>query len=269
VTALHPEHDAVASEVRGWFTSSAPEIGYQVSRHWYGHLAPLGDGQVRLILDVGEPGQVPDALAAAAADAGAGAAVAQLDIWVTDRARAVRLGPALRDGGCEPGDATTHLALVGPVPVSTGTTLANLEVRGVGPDGLADWARVKLQSFGDTESPPAPDQLAAEVAARQGELALTGILGGWLDRELVAVLAYYTGRDQLVFNLGTRLPYRHRGIGQALLAGWAAAGEADGCRSLIINATDGGRAAALYRRLGFTDEVFWYQKYQLKVPAAR
>jgi ribosomal protein S18 acetylase RimI-like enzyme len=86
-----------------------------------------------------------------------------------------------------------------------------------------------------------------------------GLLGG----ERVAVLAYFRGRDQLVFNLGTRVPFRHRGIAQAMLARWVDAGMADGCRSLIINATDGGAAAALYRRIGFTDEIHWYQKYEL------
>jgi hypothetical protein len=39
---------------------------------------------------------------------------------------------------------------------------------------------------------------------------------------------------------------------------------ASGCRSLIINAEDGGRPAELYRRLGFVDEIYWYQKYDLR-----
>ena len=67
-----------------------------------------------------------------------------------------------------------------------------------------------------------------------------------------------------MFILGTRTPYRHRGIAQALLARWAAAATtAAATRSLLINASDGGAPAALYRRLGFTDEVYWYSRYQL------
>lgn len=31
----------------------------------------------------------------------------------------------------------------------------------------------------------------------------------------------------------------------------------------MINATDGGRPAELYRRMGFVDEVYWYQAYEL------
>ena len=77
------------------------------------------------------------------------------------------------------------------------------------------------------------------------------------------MLAYYRGPDQLVFNLGTRVPYRHQGIAQAMLTRWADAGTASGCRSLMINATEGGRPAELYRKMGFVDEIYWYQRYEL------
>ena len=256
--AAHPEHDAVAREVSGWFTASAPEIGYEVSERWYGYQSDLGSGQARVILRVGEPGQVPAALANAAAG-GAGT----LTIWVDDRERAARLDGALRSAGCRPGEATTHLALVGPM---TGRTdPGGLVVQSVDKAGLAEWATVKLQSFGDTESAPTPERLAEEVAARRDELALAECQLGLLGSERVAVLAYYRGHDQLVFNLGTRVPFRHRGIAQAMLAHWVDAGIADGCRSLIINATDGDPPAALYRRIGFTDEIYWYRKYELSL----
>jgi GNAT superfamily N-acetyltransferase len=147
---VHPEHEAVAREVGGWFTTSAPEIGYEVSEHWYGYQSDLSPDEARVILRMDEPGRVPAALA---------------------------------------------------------------DARAAG--------------------------------------------------ESVAVLAYYRGSDQLVFNLGTRVPYRRQGIAQAMLERWADAGTASGCRSLIINATDGGRPAELYRRMGFADEIYWYQKYEL------
>lgn len=254
----HPEHDAVAREVSGWFTTSAPEIGYEVSNRRYGYQSDLGSGQARVILRVGEPGQVPAALADAAAG-GAGT----LTIWVDDRERAARLDGALRSAGCRPGDATTHLALVGPM---TGRTdPGRLVVQSVDEAGLAEWATVKLQSFGDTESAPSPERLAEEVAVRRDELTLAECQLGLLGGERVAVLAYYRGHDQLVFNLGTRVPFRHRGIAQAMLAHWVDAGMAGGCRSLIINATDGEAPAALYRRIGFTDEIYWYRKYELSL----
>jgi GNAT superfamily N-acetyltransferase len=247
----------VAAEVRGWFRNSAPEIGYEVSAHWFGYHSDLGPAQARVILGVAEPGQVPAALA----DACAAAGDRGLTIWVDDRRRAGLLDAALRACGCHPDDATTHLALVG--PMSGRAEPDELVVEGVDASGLEEWARVKVQCFDDTEAPPAPGRVAQEVANRRDEMDLAECQLGRLGGEPVAVMAYYRGRDQLVFNLGTRVPYRHRGIAQAMLGRWVDAGTASGCRSLIINATDGGRPAALYRRLGFTDEVYWYRKYEL------
>jgi len=251
----------VAEEVRGWFTNSAPEIGYEIGAPWYGYQADLGPAEARVILRVDEPGQV----AAALADATATAGNRSLTIWVDDRRRASVLDAALRDRGCDPGDATTHLALAGPMTGRAGP--GDLVIEAVGASGLEEWATVKLQCFGDSEAPPAPGRLAQEVASREAELALAECQLGSLGGERVAVMAYYRGRDQLVFNLGTRVPYRHLGIAREMLARWVDAGTASGCRSLIINATDGGRAAALYRRLGFTDEVYWYRKYEMRPEA--
>lgn len=253
----HPEHDAVAHEVSGWFTTPAPEIGYEVSEHWYGYQGDLGPTESRVILRVDEPEHVRAALA----DARAASGRAELTIWVDNRARAARLDAALRDGGCQPGDATTHLALVGPMTGRTGPQ--HLLIESVDDASLEEFATVKLQSFDDTESAPAPDRLASEIAVRRREGALAECQLGMLGGESVAVLAFYRGPDQLVFNLGTRVPYRHQGIAQAMLARWAAAGMASGCRSLMINATEGGRPAELYRRIGFVDEVYWYQRYVL------
>jgi GNAT superfamily N-acetyltransferase len=191
-----------------------------------------------------------------------------LAIWVDDRQRAGLLDAALRACGCRPDDATTHLALVGPMSGRAGpdqlvVEIVDLLVETVDASRLEEWAWVKVQCFDDTEAPPAPGRLAQEVANRRAEMALVECQLGSLGGEPVAIMAYYRGRDQMVFNLGTRLPYRHRGIAQAMLGRWVDSGTASGCRSLIINATDGGRPAALYRRLGFTDEVYWYRKYEL------
>ena len=253
----HPDHDAVAREVSGWFTTSAPEIGYRVSEDWYGFRSDLSATETRVILRVGEPDQVAAALAAARAASGSRA----LTVWVDDRARAARLDAAVRAAGARPGPATTHLALVGSIQAQAGPP--GLVLQPVDGARLEEWAAVKLQCFGDTEAAPGPARLAKEVGTRRTELPLAECQLALLGGESVAVLAYYRGPDQLVFNLGTRVPYRHRRIGQEMLARWAAAGAASGSRSLMINANDGGRAAALYRRLGFTDEVYWYQAYAL------
>jgi GNAT superfamily N-acetyltransferase len=254
---VHPEHDAVHLELRSWFTTSEPALGYVVTKHWYGHLS--GSGGVlgaRLILTVDDPGE----LAAALEDARS-RTDGPLTIWVDARERCRRLDRALQDAGCVPGNAVTHLALVGELAARPGP--AGLTVHDVAPHDLEEWVVTKLRCWADAEETPSDGQIAREMAVRRPEMALARLQLARLGGEPVGVLAHYPGGDQLVFNLGTRVPYRHLGIAQQLLSGWVAAGRAAGCRSLMINAELPGRPEALYRRMGFVDEVYWCQRYEL------
>ena len=259
---VHPEHDALQRELRSWFTNSAPTIGYFVSKHWYGYLTePDSCFGARLILDVEEAEQVPEALA----EAKSACPNQEITIWVDDRERVRRLDRSLRELGCRPAKATTHLALVGRLNTRKGPE--NLEIKTVDPLDLESWATVKLQSFDDVETNPSPERLSTEIVVRRSEFAQADYQLGMIKGEPVAVLGYYRGLDRLAFILGTRMPYRHRGIAQAMLATWVDAGLADGCRSLMINADDPGMPADLYRRIGFVDEVYWYKRYELNVVA--
>ncbi len=257
--AVHPEHDAVSSEVRRWYSSAVPEIGLDGEAHWFGFVCMIGPDRARVVLSIADPAEVPAALAAMRAASTASAATSFM-VMVDDRDRAARLDTALREHACSYQESTTFLALTGPM-VSPATGPDRLELVSVGSANLDTWARVKLQSFADSEDAPAPDAVTAEVEARRDELPIAEFQLGILDGEPVAVLGHYPGADDLVFILGTRAPFRHLGIAQAMLASWVAAAACG--RSLMINATDGGAPAALYRRLGFTDEVYWYSKYEL------
>ena len=241
--------------LRGWYTSPVPEIGLDGATHWFGFACMLGADRARVVLSISDPAEVPAALAGTRE----ACAASSFMIMVDDRDRAARLDAALREHGCSYAESTTYLALTGPM-VSPAPGPDSLQMTSIGITDLETWARVKLQSFDDTENDPAAEEIAAEVARRRAELPLAEYQLGLLDGEPVAVLAHYPGADDLVFILGTRLPYRHRGIAQSMLARWATATASS--RSLIINATDGGAPEALYRRLGFTDEVYWYSKYE-------
>jgi hypothetical protein len=256
----HPEHDAVSREVRRWYTSSFPEIGLDGATHWFGFAAMIGADQARVVLSIAEPAEVPAALAGVRAACPA----SSYTVMVDDRERTARLDLSLRKHGCVFDESTTYLALTGPM-VSPAPGPDRLEITVIGASDLETWARVKVQSFGDSEGEPTAEAIAAEVALRRDELPIAECQLALLDGEPVSVLAHYPGEDNLVFILGTRLPYRHRGIAQALLARWATAPA--GRRSLMINAIEGGAPEALYRRLGFTDEVFWYSKYEYRSPA--
>ena len=251
------EHDAVSREVRGWYTSSIPEIGLNGTTHWFGFAVMTGANEARVVLSIADPAEVPVALAAARDACPASSFV----IMVDDRERTARLDPALREHGCVYTQSTTYLALTGPMS-SPASGPDRLDIAVIGAQDFETWARVKLQSFDDSEDDPAPEAIAAEVALRLEEQPVAECQLATLDGEPAAVLAHYPGDDDLVFILGTRLPYRHRGIAQAMLTRWAAA--ADGRRSLMINAIEGDAPEALYRRLGFTDEVFWYSKYEYR-----
>jgi hypothetical protein len=256
VDGMHPQHDAVSNEVRRWYTSSVPEIGLDGTADWFGFTCMIGPGRARVVLSIADPAEVQAALAAART----ACAAETFMVMVDDCDRAARLDAALRQHGCSYEESTTFLALTAPMLFPAPGT-DKLEVASIGVAELETWARVKLQSFADSEDAQEADAVTAEAETRRGELPLAEYQLGILDGEPVAVLGHYPGTDDLVFMLGTRIPYRHRGIAQAMLARWATA--AAGGRSLIINASEGGAPAALYRRLGFTDEVYWYSKYEL------
>lgn len=256
----HPSHADVAATLRSWHTTSVPEAGILVIETWYGYLSNAdGDQSPRVLLTVDRPEDVPAALSSARSSRDA----PEYSVWVTDRARGARLDASLRAAGCDAGKATTHLTLVGALRAGPGP--AALVVEDVGPLQHSEWAAVKIRCFEETESDPTPAQLDQELAVRARGAALETLRLARLGNEAVGVLGYYAGLDQLVFNLGTRVPYRHQGIARGMLARWAAEGMAAGCRSLTINADDHGRPAALYRQLGFTDEVYWYVRYRLRV----
>jgi hypothetical protein len=254
----HPEHDAVSQVVRGWYTSAVPEIGLEGAEHWFGFACTTGAGRARVVLSIAGPAEVPAALAAARAACPA----SSLMIMVDDRDRAARLDAALRAHGCRHDESTTYLALAGPMRLGVPGP-ARPQVTAVGSAELATWARVRLQAFAGSEDAPAADAVAAEVAERRRELPLAEYQLAIVDGEPAAVLAHYPGADDLVFILGTRVPFRHRRIARDLLGRWVAAARRAGGRSQIINAADGGAPAALYRRLGFTDEVYWHSTYEL------
>lgn len=259
--ARHPEHDAVSGQVRSWYTASTPAIGLSVLPVPYGFLTDSDRDELkRLLLTEDAADRVPACLDAAADFYGASA----FEVWVDDRARAERLTPALTSAGLEPVRDTVVLALVGSVRAHPGPD--GLVVEDVSDlDQLRAWETIRIQGFSDAEEDPAPERLATEVAGRQAEWPICRYQLARLGAEGVAVLGHYTGRDQMVFSLATRLPFRHRGIAQSLLARWSEeAGEH--VRSRLINCDDGGRPHALYRRLGFTDEVFWHRRYVKSAP---
>jgi GNAT superfamily N-acetyltransferase len=256
-TRWHQDHDALAHELRSWFTNSSPEIAYEVTQHWYGFLSnPEGPIGPRLTLNIDDPSRV----AAALLEAGSSCGGQVLTVWVDDRERWAQLDGTLQVAGCRPVKATTHLALVGSLKLQPGPL--NLHIEDVDDEHLEEWAITKIKCFDDREEQPSRERITAEMSTRRAEMALAKLQLARLDAQPVGVVAFFAGSDQLVFNLGTRVPFRHRGIAQQMLARWVEEGVKRNCRSLIINADDPGKPQELYRKMGFVDEIYWYQRYE-------
>jgi hypothetical protein len=256
--ARHADHDAVHDEVRSWYTASTPEIGLSILAEGYGFLTDASDwaGRRRVVLTVESPDEVAPALAQAADFYGTG----DFEVWVDDHGRADRLTAALRAAGRTPALATVTLALGGPLRAEGGPDGLGIEDV-LDEEQLAEWAATKIAGFADDEARPSPEALEAELVGRRAEWPVCRYRLARLGAEPVAVLGHYTGRDQMAFNLATRVPFRHRGIASAMLARWSEEEAEPAVRSRLINCDEGGAPEALYRTLGFTDEVYWYRRF--------
>jgi len=86
-----------------------------------------------------------------------------------------------------------------------------------------------------------------------------------MNGEPAATIAWYDDPDVFIYNLATRVSYRGRGIARWLLCDLLTRSYARGCRSVILNADANDTPIQLYRRLGFTDEVYWRSQYDAHV----
>jgi GNAT superfamily N-acetyltransferase len=260
--ARHPAHDELVVEVARWYREPTPDMGYDLVESRFGWFnRPTSTGRGRGTVRPGVGAGDVDALVAEAQDA---IALDSLELVCDDRPTAAELGPALAARGFEPGTATVFLAYVGDPDHFDSSGPDGLAIDSVSREGeeLTVWGTVKLQAFADSEEPPAPEALERELAVRRAEMAgqaraLLARLGG----EVPAICGFYEGVDRYVFLLGTRLRFRRRGIARALLSHVVHGAAALGCRSVVINADESGRPAALYQRLGFTDEVHWRRSW--------
>jgi GNAT superfamily N-acetyltransferase len=253
----HPHHDTVAATLQTWYTSAAPAMGVQVERRPFGIYQRYGPNNGEVTLRDVAPADVPALLT----DVRAYYGDASVGIYLDERQAEASVGPALVQAGCTKGTAETHLVHVGAAPAVRpvpGVVLEPLTAA-----TLTEWATTKLQGFASSEAVPDPQRLAAEVAMRRADMADTGRFAfARAGGDPAAIVGLFDGDDRHIFLLATRVPFRHRGIARWLLAHTIAAAYADGCRSVLINCDPADTPIRLYRRLGFTDEVYWRQRYE-------
>ena len=253
-----PPPDAVAAEVARWLRESTPEKGYDLVEGRYGWFnRPASTGRGRGTVRPGVSADEVEALIAEAEEIVGGDS---LSLELDDRATAAAIGPALEAIGFQPGTAAVHLAYLGGLE-PTGHGPAGLRIDDVLPDepALHEWATVKLQAFADSEAPPANKELEAELVIRRAEMAGQGRALAASPRGRVRRRrGLLRGRRPLRLCARDTCPVpapRDR----------AGAPHPRGARSLRARSPfvveprpdQGGRPEALYRQLGFTDEVHW------------
>lgn len=256
----HPQHEHLVIAARTWYPQSYPEMGYVVEERRFGFF--------------GRNLKAPHITAVAVRDLGTDAAGeflsevrayhggARVTIAVDDQEADYRLAPALVAGGCIPAGSQLYLAHVG--PLLRPRRPPNVSVEPVTAHNLHEYAVAKLKGFADNEDEPAANSVDLETTLLTAEMAGTGRFQlARASNEPVGIIGWYEGEDRFIFTLATRVPFRGQGIAKWLVCRVVAGARARRCRSVIINADPSDWPIQLYRRLGFTDAVYWRQEYRL------
>jgi ribosomal protein S18 acetylase RimI-like enzyme len=254
----HPDHDRLCDEVRSWYRTSMPDLGYSVERRRFGFYRRRAHPVSSLIvLETATPKDVPEFVA----DAHGYFSHRPIEIWIEDPDLDATLGPTLITAGCSRAAANVSLAHVGSCPELVPLP-SDVVVEPVTSATLVDYALVKLKGFANSEAEPTPERLQEELAVRASEIASIGrLLVARVRGEPATILGYYDGPDRSIFNLATRIPFRNRGMAKHLLCRVLADSYDRDCSSVIIGTDPADTPIQLYRRLGFIDQVYWRSTY--------
>lgn len=256
----HPHHDLLSRVVQLWYMQADPDMGYQVDQQWFGvcqsnlHARRYG----LVTLNAVTPSDVPLCIR----DIRRFYNDTAVMIVVDDRALAAILDRPLLASGCGRGPNEVFLAHVGVVPAVP--VVPGVVLEPVTKHTLVEYVVTKIKAFRNSETPPWPSHVDEEVALRAAEINGEGrLLLARCDGEPAAVAGWYDDHDLHIFHLATRVPFRNQGIARYMLCSVLANAYARGCRSVIINADPDDTPIQLYRRLGFTHEVYWRRRYYL------
>lgn len=189
--------------------------------------------------------------------------VGGITLWVEGRKRDAKLRPALRRAGAREAFEACYMAHAGPGSNPPQPLPAGLRLVMGGEAELDDFVRIKQQAFMATEYLPSEQSLRAERARRLGELRHSGgMCLVYRGDEAVAGASFFrVGPDWFLNLLVTRVPYRGRGIGRALVDAVVERGYRAGAEAVVV--VPDPAVERLYRRAGFAEEVLWRRAYQI------
>jgi ribosomal protein S18 acetylase RimI-like enzyme len=259
---IHPQHDDVAAAIRAAYSEPYPDMGWMTERRRFGiYRRNVKAATYPSVLVRGvTPAELPTFLADVRAYYGAGPRPAR--IVIEERALDATLGPALEAAGLPLDERSAFLAHVG--DVADAGEVAGLSVEAVADAGLTEYEDARCRGFANSDEPTPPEELAWRIDLRRAEAE--GGAHYWLARvggEAAGCMSWYKGEDRMVFSLATRVPFRRRGIASHLLCRLLADAQEAGTRAVIISADEADHPIEIYRRLGFTDEVYWRATYEL------
>lgn len=246
----HPPHDEIESTVGSWyrepaaeFTVELPELGWcrQPSS-----TTPSATPNVTVC-------EVPLArLGAALAEAGDWLGTNDFRLVLDDRDLLRRSRAGVERPGWERRGVTIYLCHLRAAPPDS----EDVVLRQVGRDDaeMAEWVRRRSQAFANADwVRPAAADLAIEIRQRRLQEA-DGAEMFLVDRAgaPAGILAWYDGPDRFVCNLAVLPDQRGHGVGAALMARAIAGAE----RSVLVSTHEEDGPVDLYRRWGFTDEVY-------------
>lgn len=255
--AVDQEHGArlaaLRAVVRRWTTERDP-AGHRFEAGRYGYYRAAPHPVVSLRAQLSEP-------AAAVAEARARFAGRAVTLWLEAGARERHLRPGLVAAGAVPDFEAVYLGYAGELPETP--AVPGLAVRPGGADQLEALVVTKRKAFMATEWAPREDLMREELRRRQADFAGNGrFFLAWLDDEPVGLISWFRdGRDYFINLLGTRVPYRGRGIARNLVREMLRTALAEGAQSILVVPEPA--VARIYAGLGFCLAVESRRSYRL------
>jgi len=199
--------------------------------------------------------QLPDLWREAQTRFGSKSVRVYVDDWRLD----AELEPHLGTEGCNRSCEMIYLAHIGEPPCVE--QVENLTVERASADTVREYEVVRAKSFADSEVEPDPEEVTANAGGIAADLGETHLLLGRVEGEAAAIAGWYEGTDRLVFHLATRMPFRNRGIARHLLSHVIQETYTSDHRSVTIFKDPEETPVSFYRRMGFTEEVYWQARY--------